>query len=46
MWGAPGAILAVPVLRMAKIICDGIRPWAAIGHFIEEWRPHKKSLER
>jgi predicted PurR-regulated permease PerM len=35
MWGVPGAILAVPVLGMVKIICDGIRPWAAIGHLIE-----------
>jgi predicted PurR-regulated permease PerM len=35
MWGVPGAILAVPVLGMTKIICDGIRPWAAIGHLIE-----------
>jgi predicted PurR-regulated permease PerM len=35
MWGVPGAILAVPVLGMIKIICDGIRPWSAIGHLIE-----------
>jgi predicted PurR-regulated permease PerM len=34
MWGVPGAILAVPMLAMFKIICDGIRPWAAIGHLI------------
>jgi predicted PurR-regulated permease PerM len=35
MWGVPGAVLAVPVLAMAKIICDGIPPWSAIGHLIE-----------
>ncbi|MDQ0472453.1 AI-2E family transporter [Labrys wisconsinensis] len=35
MWGAPGAILAVPLLAVAKIICDGIRPLNAIGHFLE-----------
>jgi predicted PurR-regulated permease PerM len=35
MWGVPGAILAVPVLGIVKIICDSIRPWAAIGHLIE-----------
>jgi predicted PurR-regulated permease PerM len=35
MWGVPGAILAVPVLAIIKIICDGIPPWAAIGHLIE-----------
>ena len=35
MWGVPGAVLAVPVLAMVKIICDGIPPWSAIGHLIE-----------
>jgi len=35
MWGVPGAVLAVPVLAMIKIICDSIPPWAAIGHLIE-----------
>ena len=35
MWGAPGAILAVPLLAIAKIICDGVKPLEAIGHFLE-----------
>lgn len=35
MWGVPGAILAVPMLAITKIICDGIRPLAAFGHFLE-----------
>jgi predicted PurR-regulated permease PerM len=35
MWGVPGAILAVPVLGIIKIVCDSIGPWAAIGHLIE-----------
>jgi predicted PurR-regulated permease PerM len=35
MWGVPGAILAVPVLAIIKIICDGIPPWAAVGHLVE-----------
>jgi predicted PurR-regulated permease PerM len=34
MWGIPGAILAVPMLAITKIVCDGIRPLAAIGHFL------------
>jgi predicted PurR-regulated permease PerM len=34
MWGAPGAMLAVPMLAIAKIVCDGIRPLAAFGHFL------------
>ena len=35
MWGIPGAILAVPMLAIAKIICDGIKPLNTIGHFLE-----------
>jgi predicted PurR-regulated permease PerM len=35
MWGIPGAILAVPMLAIAKIICDRLRPLAAFGHFLE-----------
>jgi predicted PurR-regulated permease PerM len=35
MWGVPGAILAMPMLAIAKIICGGIQPLAAFGHFIE-----------
>jgi predicted PurR-regulated permease PerM len=34
MWGIPGALLAVPMLAVAKIICDRIRPLAPIGHFM------------
>ena len=35
MWGVPGAVLAMPMLAVAKIICDRIEPLAAFGHFIE-----------
>jgi len=35
MWGVPGAILSVPMLAIAKIVCDGIKPLNAIGHFLE-----------
>jgi predicted PurR-regulated permease PerM len=35
MWGVPGAILAVPVLAIVKIICDRLRPLKALGHFLE-----------
>ena len=35
MWGVPGAILAVPMLAIAKIICDRIQMLAAFGHFLE-----------
>ena len=35
MWGVPGAVLAVPMLAITKIICDIIRSLAAFGHFLE-----------
>jgi predicted PurR-regulated permease PerM len=35
MWGIPGVIVSVPMLAIAKIICDRVRPLAAFGHFLE-----------
>jgi predicted PurR-regulated permease PerM len=35
MWGVVGAILAVPMLAITKIICDDVRPLRAIGHLLE-----------
>ncbi len=35
MWGVPGAILAVPLLAITKLVCDDIRPLRAFGHFLE-----------
>ena len=35
LWGVPGAILAVPMLAIAKIICERVRSLAAVGHFLE-----------
>jgi predicted PurR-regulated permease PerM len=35
MWGVPGAILAVPMLAITKIVCDRIRMLAPFGHFLE-----------
>jgi predicted PurR-regulated permease PerM len=35
MWGVPGAVLAVPMLAIAKIICDDVKPLNAVGHFLE-----------
>jgi len=35
IWGISGAILAVPMLAITKIICDRLRPLAAFGHFLE-----------
>lgn len=35
MWGIPGAVLAVPMLAITKIICDDVAPLRALGHFLE-----------
>lgn len=35
MWGVLGAILAVPMLAVTKIICDRVRMLAAVGYFLE-----------
>lgn len=35
MWGVAGAILAVPMLAILKIICDRLRPFRAFGHLLE-----------
>lgn len=40
MWGIPGAVLAVPMLAITKIICDRVRPLAAFGHFLEGEKQH------
>ncbi len=34
MWGIPGAILAVPLLAIAKIVCDRTASLAALGHLL------------
>ncbi|HLZ64657.1 MAG TPA: AI-2E family transporter [Aliidongia sp.] len=34
MWGVPGAIIAVPMVAICKIVCDGIRGLSAFGHFL------------
>ena len=39
MWGAAGAILAVPLLAIGKIICDGVKPF-------ERNRPFSRGLKQ
>jgi predicted PurR-regulated permease PerM len=34
LWGIPGALLAVPILAMIKIIADRVEPLKPIGHII------------
>ena len=35
LWGAVGAILAVPILAALKILCDHIEALGAMGKFLE-----------
>ncbi len=35
MWGVPGAVLAMPMLAITKIICDDTPSLRAFGHFLE-----------
>ncbi len=35
LWGVQGAVLAVPLLAIAKIVCDRLRPLRAFGHLLE-----------
>jgi predicted PurR-regulated permease PerM len=35
MWGVTGAIVAVPLLAITKIVCDDLRPLRAFGHLLE-----------
>ena len=34
MWGVAGALLAIPLLAAAKIMCDRIGPLTGLGHFL------------
>jgi predicted PurR-regulated permease PerM len=34
IWGIPGALLAVPILAMGKIVADRVEPLKPIGHII------------
>jgi len=34
LWGIPGALLAVPLLAMLKIVADRLEPLKPIGHII------------
>jgi predicted PurR-regulated permease PerM len=36
MWGVPGAILAVPMLAITKIICDRVEALHPLGHMLED----------
>jgi len=35
MWGFAGAVMAVPMLAITKIVCDRVGPLKPVGHFLE-----------
>ena len=40
MWGVAGAFLAVPLLAIAKIVCDRVPPLMPLGHMLGADQPH------
>ena len=36
LWGVPGALMAVPLLAIVKIVCDHVQPLAPLAEFIEQ----------
>jgi predicted PurR-regulated permease PerM len=34
LWSIPGALMAVPLLAIMKIVCDHVEPLGALGEFI------------
>ncbi|MBK8160908.1 MAG: AI-2E family transporter [Rhodospirillaceae bacterium] len=36
MWGVPGAVLAVPMLAITKILCDRVQSLQPLGHMLED----------
>jgi predicted PurR-regulated permease PerM len=34
LWGIPGALLAVPLLAVMKIVCDNIEALTPLGHLL------------
>ncbi len=34
LWGIPGALMAVPILALIKVICDHVPALATFGNFL------------
>lgn len=34
LWGIPGALMAVPILVLIKVVCDHVTPMATFGNFL------------
>jgi predicted PurR-regulated permease PerM len=44
VWGVPGMILAIPLMGVAKIICDHIEPLKPYGFLIGQERKNRSSM--
>jgi predicted PurR-regulated permease PerM len=44
IWGIPGMVLAIPLLGIAKIICDHIEPLKPYGYLIGSDKKKRSSL--
>ncbi|MBR9762415.1 MAG: AI-2E family transporter [Rhodobacteraceae bacterium] len=42
LWGAAGAVLAVPLLVMTKVLCDNVPVLRPLGSFLEGRKPRRK----
>ena len=45
LWGIPGALIAVPLLMITKIICDHFKPLAPIAEFLSEAQVEERGPE-
>ena len=45
LWGAAGAVLAVPLLVFVKVLCDNVPGLTTLGRFLEARRPRETVRE-
>jgi predicted PurR-regulated permease PerM len=43
LWGIPGMILAIPLMGMAKIVCDHVEPLKPYGYLIGQDKKKESS---
>jgi predicted PurR-regulated permease PerM len=43
IWGIPGALMAVPLLAIFKIVCDHLEPLSTVSEFLAANGSHRES---
>ncbi|MEM7709157.1 MAG: AI-2E family transporter, partial [Pseudomonadota bacterium] len=38
-WSIPGALMAVPILVVLKVLCDNVQGWHGFGRFLSAGEP-------